>query len=705
MAVFRTHDWEIEDEITMGEELGRGSYGRVCVGEWKGAKVAVKMLHDIFREAGIPAADLAEFLRKFSDEWEIMKSLRHPNILQLFGVSNPTGGWPKMIMELMEESLEHRLNRGPLSRHTQLLVLRGIACGLRYLHERTRPIVHRDLASKNILLSNNASLVKIGDLGVATALTNLHSTRGTVMPGTELYMPPEVRSGVPPRPSLDMFSFGVIMIEAIVGRLPSPLPLLARDPKDPYKYRVLSEIERRKGDLSDIPIENRLHPVIIESLSILPEDRPTASQAFSVVSLMILSSNNDESSKRISSGGQLSGKQDSEEIDRLRADLVRRCTELEESRREVEESRREAQDCRREAQESRREVRREIDGLMGEKRSVEAELIEKRAAVAQLQDRVSSKNDELVHLRRRNRLIGIRWKSSSFEMPQATEAVMAIDDKHLLIADRGSGKLFLYDVNSYRHIGTRIFPYEHWQFDGLAVHCGKIYANLYDVELYQLGLYSYDLSTDSWNELFKKPNHDIAISGMTIAYNKVFIVGGRNYRHVRTGIPSACSRSVCFYDLISHTWVKVPTTQGLTARSYPSCVVWDNKLLIGGGDTCNAEHPHGFEYPSKVEVVSLETGQCVSNHAVKCAYASLAADETGIVIATGGLTLSAGKPKVETTVELYDPRSPSQWIPLPSLPRPRYAHASSIVPDPEISLILAGGQNSLFETVPWIDVI
>ena len=247
------------------------------------------MLHDIFREAGIPEADLAEFLRKFAGEWEIMKSLRHPNILQLFGVSNPTEGWPKMIMELMEESLEHRLNREPLSSRTQLLVLRGIACGLRYLHERTQPIVHRDLASKNILLSNNASLIKIADLGVATTLTNLHSNHGTTMPGTELYMPPEVRSGVPPRPSLDMFSFGVIMIEAVIGSPPCPLPLLARDPKDPYKYRVLSEIERRELDLKNVPVENRLRPVIIQSLDIQPEERPTASQALSVVMIgMIL---------------------------------------------------------------------------------------------------------------------------------------------------------------------------------------------------------------------------------------------------------------------------------------------------------------------------------------------------------------------------------------------------------------------------------
>lgn len=119
----------------------------------------------------------------------------------------------------MQGSLEHRLAEGPLTSRTQLQVLHGIACGLRYLHERPQPVIHRDLASKNILLSHSGLQAKIADLGVAKTLTGLHTDHGTTMPGTELYMPPEARSGVAPHTSLDIFSFGVIMIET---------PLLAR---------------------------------------------------------------------------------------------------------------------------------------------------------------------------------------------------------------------------------------------------------------------------------------------------------------------------------------------------------------------------------------------------------------------------------------------------------------------------------------------
>ena len=313
---------------------------------------------------------------------------------------------------------------------------------------------------------------------------------------------------------------------------------------------------------------------------------------------------------------------------------------------------------------------------MGEKRRMEAELVEKCSAVAQLADTMTSKDDGLagfprqqvngfsrlqvlselwqksrpkVFGNRNNRTVGIGWKRSSFELPKATVTVMTVYDKHLLIGDRSSGELFLYDVNSYRYLETRFFPYENWTFEGLAVHCGKIYADLYDKETYQLGLYSYDLSTDRWTELYKKPNHDSNCSGMTIAHNKMFLVGGYNF-HVANSMPLDVSRSVYLYDLIRHEWRTVPTTHELTARLGPSCVVSDNKLLIGGGRTDTHDQ---FEDPSKVEVLSLETGQCVSRHSVKCSFASLATDETGIVIVTGGFTSSpAGHHKVEPIVEL-----------------------------------------------------
>lgn len=88
---------------------------------------------------------------------------------------------------------------------------------------------------------------------------------------------------------------------------------------------------------------------------------------------------------------------------------------------------------------------------------------------------------------------------------------------------------------------------------------------------------------------------------------------------------------------------------------------------------------------------------------------SLAGTEIGNVIATGGVTTSSGHlAKAESYVELYDSRDKSQWIPLPVLPRPRYAHASCYLRDSSIGLVLAGGhkyQTGESVGVQWVDII
>ena len=268
-------DFEICDEIILQNELGRGSYGKVCVGDWKGTPVAVKMINS---DGQLSSDTFTGFLEKFVEEWRTLKSLRHPNVLQFFGVCSPDSDHPKMIMELMHENLYHRLRDGPsLSHAARLYVLRSIACGLRYMHELPEPVVHRDLSSKNILLSRDATQVKIADLGVAKALEDLQSVTGTVTAGTELYTPPEVRCGCPTRPSLDIFSFGVIAIETLTGRPPAPLPLLVPIRGLSGQFRTLPEVERRQDDLDNISRGHPLRSVICQCLGEASR-RPTASR-------------------------------------------------------------------------------------------------------------------------------------------------------------------------------------------------------------------------------------------------------------------------------------------------------------------------------------------------------------------------------------------------------------------------------------------
>ena len=272
-------DWEIVADVTILGELGEGSYGKVSAGKWNGAPVAVKMLHGIFFELGLARSQLDYFLEKFRDEWQTMKVLRHPNIVQLFGVADARSAQVKIVTELMDESLQSRLKKTPrLSSEMQLHVLRSIVCGLRYLHEHPcGPIVHRDLASKNILLADEASRVKIADLGVAKALGDVRrAATGNIMPGTELYMPPEVRSSVAIHPSLDIFSYGVIIIETLLAKSPSPSGMFVPVAGRPGELRLCTEIERRKTDIQNISSDHPLRQTMLSCLNNNATQRPTA---------------------------------------------------------------------------------------------------------------------------------------------------------------------------------------------------------------------------------------------------------------------------------------------------------------------------------------------------------------------------------------------------------------------------------------------
>lgn len=284
----RSTDWEIRDDILLGEECISGCYSRVFEGEWRGLRVAVKTLrlNAMFVEVGLPKNNFIAFLSSFEPEWKAMKSLRHPNVLQLYGVCNPNAKQPKLVLELMNESLRDRLREEPiLSSLKKIHVLKSIACGLKYLHELPCPVIHCYLTSKSIFLSQDAVEVKIGDLEVIKLFTKLCIGTGhnMVMPGTELYVPPEAYSEAQPHPSFDIFSFGVIMIETVTGQLPSPLPLLTQDVASTAKFRVLTELERRERDIQRIREDHPLRPVIMLSLD-LPEQRPSTAQVLDTLS-------------------------------------------------------------------------------------------------------------------------------------------------------------------------------------------------------------------------------------------------------------------------------------------------------------------------------------------------------------------------------------------------------------------------------------
>ena len=217
-------------------------------------------------EAAREQGDLEEMLGDFRRECELLQKVDHPHVVEFQGAFyDETTDEPILVMELMTENLRRYLerNRGQLSRQRQLEICISIALGLRFLHTRSPPIVHRDLTDKNILLDTNG-VVKICDLGQSRLKTIDYFSTG--QPGAIPFMSPEALQ----RPyhhneKLDMFSLGVLMLEVATQQFPR-VGLVG--------IGITPELQRRSEDLSKLDEDNPLRPVILSCLKDNPMERP-----------------------------------------------------------------------------------------------------------------------------------------------------------------------------------------------------------------------------------------------------------------------------------------------------------------------------------------------------------------------------------------------------------------------------------------------
>ena len=261
------------------ETLGSGSYGVVCRAMWGQRLCAAKLLHPIFFQSNDPG--IATTRRRFEQECHFLNDMKHPNIVEYLGTSHdPDSGLLVLLMELMDESLTHLLERSqqPLAYHIVVDLCHDIAQALAYIH--SKEIIHRDLSGNNILLI--AGKAKITDFGMSKLLdVNRRMTPLTMCPGTLAYMPPEAL-GDPPIYSkkIDCFSFGVLQIQIMTHQFPDPGPAMqvVEDPRSPTGTTNMPVLdsERRKSHIDLIDPTHALLPTALSCLGYLEKDRPTA---------------------------------------------------------------------------------------------------------------------------------------------------------------------------------------------------------------------------------------------------------------------------------------------------------------------------------------------------------------------------------------------------------------------------------------------
>jgi len=177
----------------------------------------------------LPASAVGDAQRRsrFDREAQVLASLNHPSIAQVFGVEMH-GDEPVIVMELVEgATLADRLDRGQLPIDEATAIAMQICDGLEAAHERN--IVHRDLKPANIKVRPDGT-IKILDFGIARVMANdtaadsansptilSGSTDAGIILGTAAYMSPEQARGRAVDKRADIWAFGCILYEMLAG--------------------------------------------------------------------------------------------------------------------------------------------------------------------------------------------------------------------------------------------------------------------------------------------------------------------------------------------------------------------------------------------------------------------------------------------------------------------------------------------------------
>ncbi|KAG8052014.1 hypothetical protein GUJ93_ZPchr0001g32346 [Zizania palustris] len=196
--------------------LGAGGFGRVYKGILPKSKleVAVKKVSHESRQG----------MKEFVAEVASIGRIRHRNLVQLLGYCRRKGELLLVYDYMSNGSLDRFLhfqgNKPTLDWAHRFQIIKGVASGLLYLHEKwDKVVIHRDIKASNVLLDNEMN-ARLGDFGLARLYdhgTNLHTTH---MVGTMGYLAPELIHTGKASTLTDAFAFGTFLLEVICGQRP-----------------------------------------------------------------------------------------------------------------------------------------------------------------------------------------------------------------------------------------------------------------------------------------------------------------------------------------------------------------------------------------------------------------------------------------------------------------------------------------------------
>ena len=244
-------------------ELGSGAMGTVYRGVYSesGIYVAIKLMAPALGTTNSNAA------HRFEREAAILKNLRHPNIVRLFGIGK-THGTRYYAMEYIEgESLDKVMARRERMTWEEIIELGQQLCSaLQHAHEKG--VIHRDLKPSNLMVLRDGTL-KLTDFGIAKDMESTALTSANCTVGTASYMSPEQCRGERDLSNKsDLYSLGIVFYELVTGRK----PFNADNAMEMFMQHVSGTFERPSRLVPDLPIW--FDNLICQMLEKKPEHRP-----------------------------------------------------------------------------------------------------------------------------------------------------------------------------------------------------------------------------------------------------------------------------------------------------------------------------------------------------------------------------------------------------------------------------------------------
>jgi beta-lactam-binding protein with PASTA domain/predicted Ser/Thr protein kinase len=225
-------------------------------------QVALKFLHERFNQD-------QQFVERFRREASSAAGLSHQNVVGVYD----RGDWDGrhyIAMEYVEgASLKDLITRG-LTVGEAVEIVRQILSGARFAHERG--IVHRDLKPQNVMVDSDGR-ARVTDFGIARAGASEITQTGSVL-GTAQYLSPEQAQGLDVTATADIYSIGVILYEALTGRVP-----FEADTPVAVALKQISERPRPPSELNPA-VPPALDAVVLRALAKDPANRFASAAEF-----------------------------------------------------------------------------------------------------------------------------------------------------------------------------------------------------------------------------------------------------------------------------------------------------------------------------------------------------------------------------------------------------------------------------------------